>query len=170
MKLYLKALVYLFALTFFSCHHEPDIPCVDFEKQFSKNKESRFPLSDVLQINVKWNKVVFLPPYFSESFLNPLEISNSRQLESKIMYNSMNEGLTTVVFLDDNRAVAFSKVRRNLIDFAELLEYTPRIKLRTFTQKESSKITIIKQDEKEWAAYKIEKNAYYYLKPILLSK
>lgn len=157
MKLLLRSTIFLFVFTIFSCQNESNISGIDFEKQFSKNKESRFPLSDILQISVKWNKVVFLPPYFSESFLYPLEISNSRQLESKIMYNSMNEGMTTVVFLNDSRAVAFSKVRRSLIDFAELLELTPRIKLRLFTQKESSKITIIKQDQKEWAEYKIEK-------------
>ena len=107
-----------------------------------------------MQIDAKWDKVVFLPPYFRESFLYPLGISNSWQLESKIMGNSMDEGLITVVFLEKNRAIAFSKVSRRLIDFLEL---TNEIKFRLLTKNESKKVFILKQDEKEWAEFKILK-------------
>jgi len=153
MKLLLKAAVFLFVFTFFSCQNEADITSINFEKQFSKNKRSRFPLSDILKINVKWDKVVILPPYFPESILSPLDMKNNSQLKSKIMYNSMDEGLTTVVFLDYSRAVAFSKVRRNLIDLTMLV---PASGIRLLTKNESINITVIREKEKKWAKYIIE--------------
>jgi hypothetical protein len=154
MKLLTKGIFFIFCCLLFSCQNQPDIPFIDFKKQFGKAKTTKFSLFDVLQIDAKWDKVVFLPPYFRESFLYPLEINNSWQLESKIMGNSMDEGLITVVFLENNRAIAFSKVRRRLIDFLEL---TNKIKFRLLTKNESKKVFILRQDEKEWAKFKILK-------------
>jgi hypothetical protein len=122
-KIYLIVILFIFS----ACHRDETITKINIDQLLSPVVKTalesgveltKFSFCELIPNN-GWDNIIVIGPYSTEDGFKALKIQNFDAVKHTILSASLDEGKCTLVYIKNNKAIAYSIVKRSPIDFAK---------------------------------------------------